>query len=41
MANDAYGAGIQIPLHVQPRGIVEPLQWVMKQMDNKIWKQWN
>ncbi len=35
---DNYGAQIQIPLHVQPRCIVEPLHWVMRQMDKRLWK---
>lgn len=32
-ASDEFGSEIQIPLHVQPRGILEPLQWIMDQMD--------
>jgi hypothetical protein len=31
-AFDEYGAMIQIPLHVEPRGIIEPFQWII----NKI-----
>ena len=26
----AHGVPVQIPLHVEPRGIIEPLQWIMK-----------
>ena len=26
---DSYGCRIQVPLHIQPRGIIEPLEWVM------------
>jgi hypothetical protein len=28
---DDYGCASQIPLHVEPKGIIEPLQWIMKQ----------
>ncbi len=34
-ASDEFGSEIQVPLHVQPRGILEPLQWVMQQMDHR------
>jgi hypothetical protein len=34
-ASDEYGSETQIPLHVQPRGIIEPLQWVMQQMEQR------
>jgi len=38
---DRVGARIRAPLHVQPRGVVEPLKWVMKQMDHRMWRKWN
>jgi len=36
--HDRYGSQIQIPLHVQPHGVIEPLQWIMKQMDQRLWR---
>ncbi len=32
---DEFGSEMQVPLHVQPRGIIEPLHWIMKQMERR------
>lgn len=32
---DPTGASVEIPLHVQPHGIVEPFQWVMNSLNEK------
>ncbi len=32
---DAQGIEYQAPLHIQPRGIVEPLEWVLSQLEKK------
>lgn len=29
---DAYGRRVQVPLHVEPRGVVEPMEWAFKQL---------
>ncbi len=34
-ACDEFGSETQIPLHVQPRGILEPLHWIMQQMEKR------
>jgi hypothetical protein len=31
VATDGYGRRSQIPLHVEPRGLLEPLEWIMTQ----------
>lgn len=32
MATDSYGRRMHIPLHIEPRGVVEPLEWIIKQL---------
>ncbi len=32
---DDYGAEYQAPLHIQPRGIIEPLDWILGQLEKK------
>ena len=34
-STDQYGAEISIPLHIQPAGIVEPLEWIMSNLDRR------
>lgn len=34
-ASDEFGAELQIPLHVQPRGILEPLEWILQKMGKR------
>jgi hypothetical protein len=29
---DGYGRRVQVPLHVEPRGVVEPMEWAFKQL---------
>ncbi len=30
MATDSYGRRMHVPLHVEPRGVMEPLEWIIK-----------
>ena len=34
-AKDRYGSRLQVPLHIQPRGIVEPLEWIISRLERK------
>lgn len=34
-AMDQYGTPFQVPLHIQPRGIVEPLDWILARLEKK------
>ena len=37
---DRNGGELHTPLHIQPRGVIEPFTWVMKQMDQKLWRKY-